>query len=75
MASLEVRDESDRTGQGVAELKKRRQCRRNLELLIRKYGFTDQLQLQHGAIDNMTPQQVGLKHIFGKHPSPQRRNH
>ncbi len=61
----EVRDESDRTGlQVVVELKKDANAEGILNYLFKNTDLQINYNFNMVAIDNMTPQQVGLKHIL-----------
>ncbi|GCF92827.1 DNA topoisomerase 4 subunit A [Enterococcus florum] len=61
----EVRDESDRTGlQIVVELKKEANAEGILNYLFKNTDLQINYNFNMVAIDNMTPQQVGLKHIL-----------
>ncbi|MGM0124441.1 DNA topoisomerase IV, A subunit [Enterococcus sp. AZ194] len=61
----EVRDESDRTGlQIVVELKKDANAEGILNYLFKNTDLQINYNFNMVAIDNMTPQQVGLKHIL-----------
>ncbi|MGK0551777.1 DNA topoisomerase IV subunit A [Enterococcus faecalis] len=61
----EVRDESDRTGlQIVVELKKEANAQGILNYLFKNTELQINYNFNMVAIDNMTPQQVGLKRIL-----------
>lgn len=61
----EVRDESDRTGLQIAiELKKEANAQLILHYLLKNTELQINYNFNMVAIDNMTPQQVGLKRIL-----------
>lgn len=61
----EVRDESDRTGLQIAiELKKEANAQGILHYLLKNTELQINYNFNMVAIDNMTPQQVGLKRIL-----------
>ena len=67
----EVRDESDRTGlQVVVELKKDANAEGILNYLFKNTDLQINYNFNMVAIDNMTPQQVGLKHILESYILP-----
>lgn len=64
----EVRDETDRTGlQIVVELKKDANAEGILNYLFKNTDLQINYNFNMVAIDNMTPQQVGLKHILASY--------
>lgn len=66
----EVRDESDRTGlQIVVELKKDVNAEGVLNYLFKNTDLQINYNFNMVAIDNMTPRQVGLKHILESYVS------